>query len=158
MRFDSLREMTVMVSPDAARKPRIAAFMGTKFATSTQLSDRILAMFSQGSWPQLPAHTAEWLALQREVSRLPQQGRLLVESFPFEDRAHTCVYGFAGRNAQQTLGLLLTRRMEEAGLHPLGFVATDYATLIDPRGQHAGGHARQRRHLPRHPPPDRSRR
>ncbi|HSG37590.1 MAG TPA: DNA ligase-associated DEXH box helicase, partial [Paracoccaceae bacterium] len=44
--------------------------------------------------------------------------------------AHTCFYGFAGRNAQQTLGLLLTRRMETAGLNPLGFVATDYATLI----------------------------
>jgi ATP-dependent Lhr-like helicase len=40
------------------------------------------------------------------------------------------VYGFAGRNGQQTLGLLLTKRMEEEGLHPLGFVATDYATLI----------------------------
>jgi ATP-dependent Lhr-like helicase len=42
----------------------------------------------------------------------------------------TCVYGFAGRNAQQTLGLLMTQRMEAAGLGPLGFVATDYATLI----------------------------
>ena len=30
----------------------------------------------------------------------------------------------------QTLGLLLTQRMERDGLHPLGFVATDYATLI----------------------------
>jgi hypothetical protein len=27
-----------------------------------------------------------------------------------------CIYGFAGRNAQQTLGLLLTKRMEELGL------------------------------------------
>ncbi len=30
----------------------------------------------------------------------------------------------------QTLGLLLTRRIEEIGLNPLDFVATDYATLI----------------------------
>ena len=35
-----------------------------------------------------------------------------------------------GRNAMQTLGLLLTKRMEEEGLAPMGFVATDYATLI----------------------------
>jgi ATP-dependent helicase Lhr and Lhr-like helicase len=55
---------------------------------------------------------------------------LLIESFPHEGREHMCVYGFAGRNAQQTLGLLLTKRMEEMALHPLGFVATDYATLI----------------------------
>jgi ATP-dependent Lhr-like helicase len=30
----------------------------------------------------------------------------------------------------QTLGLLLTRRMEDLALHPLGFVSTDYAVLI----------------------------
>ena len=30
----------------------------------------------------------------------------------------------------QTLGLLLTQRMEAENLHPLGFVSTDYATLI----------------------------
>ncbi|MFC4667446.1 ligase-associated DNA damage response DEXH box helicase [Seohaeicola nanhaiensis] len=130
VKYEGLREMTVEVSRDARKKPRIATFMGTKFATSTQLSDRILALFGQSSWPQLPGHTAEWLALQREVSRLPERGRLLVESFPFDGRAHTCLYGFAGRNAQQTLGLLLTNRMEQMGLHPLGFVATDYATLI----------------------------
>jgi ATP-dependent Lhr-like helicase len=64
------------------------------------------------------------------VSRLPEADRLLVETFPHEGREHLCVYGFAGRNGQQTLGLLLTKRMEEEGLAPLGFVATDYATLI----------------------------
>jgi len=71
-----------------------------------------------------------WLALQARVSRLPEPGRLLIETFPHDGREHACIYGFAGRNAQQTLGLLLTKRMEEMGLDPLGFVATDYATLI----------------------------
>ncbi len=130
VRFEGLREMTVEVTRQATRKPKIAAFSGTKFATSTQLSARILALFDQPAWPQLPAHTADWLALQTRVSALPKAGRLMIESFPHEGRAHTCVYGFAGRNAQQTLGLLLTKRMEELGLDPLGFVATDYATLI----------------------------
>lgn len=122
--------MTVEVTRRADKEPRIATFMGTKFATSTQLSQRILRMFRQQSWPELPRHTAEWLALQREVSHLPEADRILVESFPHEGRHHFCAYGFAGRNAQQTLGLLLTHRMEREGLHPLGFVATDYATLI----------------------------
>ncbi len=130
VRYEGLREMTVEVSRRADRKPKIATFSGTKFATSTQLSDRILRMFAQDEWPQLPSHTADWLALQRQISRLPQRDRLLIESFPNEGRQHLCVYGFAGRNAQQTLGLLLTKRMEETGLAPLGFVATDYATLI----------------------------
>ena len=130
VRYEGLREMTVEVSRDAAKKPKIATFMGTKFATSTQLSSRIQRMFTQDSWPELPRHTAEWLHLQREVSQLPQPGRLLIESFPHDGREQTVVYGFAGRNGMQTLGLLLTKRMEELGLHPLGFVATDYATLI----------------------------
>ncbi|MEE4345887.1 MAG: ligase-associated DNA damage response DEXH box helicase, partial [Paracoccaceae bacterium] len=130
VRYEGLREMTVEVSPDPGRKPKIATFMGTKFATSTQLSTRILRMLQQEDWPALPGHTRDWLALQRRVSRLPEAGRLLIESFPHDGREHACVYGFAGRNAQQTLGLLLTKRMEEMGLDPLGFVATDYATLI----------------------------
>ncbi|WP_171134903.1 ligase-associated DNA damage response DEXH box helicase [Ruegeria sp. HKCCD7221] len=130
VRYEGLRDMTVEVSRQANRKPKIATFSGTKFATSTQLSDRILRMFAQADWPQLPAHTADWLALQRDISGLPQRDRLLIESFPSDGREHLCVYGFAGRNAQQTLGLLLTKRMEETGLAPLGFVATDYATLI----------------------------
>ncbi len=130
VKYEGLREMTVEVSRDSAKKPRVASFMGTKFATSTQLSARVQRMFTQDSWPELPSHTAQWLELQRQVSQLPQPGRLLVESFPHDGREQTVIYGFAGRNGQQTLGLLLTKRMEALGLGPLGFVATDYATLI----------------------------
>ncbi|MFW8596194.1 ligase-associated DNA damage response DEXH box helicase [Cribrihabitans neustonicus] len=130
VRYEGLRETTVEVSRNASRKPKIAVFSGTKFATSTQLSARVLDLLGQDSWPNLPRHTADWLALQREISELPRAGHLLIESFPHEGREHGCIYGFAGRNAQQTLGLLLTKRMEALGRDPLGFVATDYATLI----------------------------
>jgi ATP-dependent Lhr-like helicase len=130
VRYEGLRELTVEVSRAAGREPKVAVFSGTKFSTSTRLTERILAILREPSWPDLPGHTADWLALQRKMSRLPRHDRLLVESFPAEGREHLCIYGFAGRNAQQTLGLLLTQRMEATGLHPLGFVATDYATLI----------------------------
>jgi ATP-dependent Lhr-like helicase len=130
VRYEGLKEMVVEVTRASVKKPKIAVFSGTKFATSTQLSQRILRMFQQESWPELPRHTAEWLALQREISALPQPGRLLVESFPFDGREQLCLYGFAGRNAMQTLGLILTKRMEEMGLDPLGFVSSDYAVLI----------------------------
>uniref|UniRef100_UPI003B517B9E ligase-associated DNA damage response DEXH box helicase n=1 Tax=Roseovarius indicus TaxID=540747 RepID=UPI003B517B9E len=130
VRYESLREMTVEVSRDRGRQPKVAVFSGTKFATSTQLSQRILSLLNGGDWSALPAHTADWLRLQSDMSRLPKSGELLIESFPHEGREHACIYGFAGRNAQQTLGLILTKRMEELGLHPLGFVSTDYATLI----------------------------
>ncbi len=130
VRYEGLRDMTVQVSRNAARKPRVAVFSGTKFSTSTQLSQRTLRFLQAESWPDLPAHTADWLQLQRRLSRLPEPGRLLVETFERDGRQNMCVYGFAGRNAQQTLGLLLTKRMEDMDLAPMGFVSSDYATLI----------------------------
>ena len=130
VRYEGLREMTVEVTKTPGRDPKVAVFNGSKFSTSTLLTDRILQIFQQDKWPDLPAHTARWLALQRAVSRLPDPHSLLLESFPHDGREHLVIYGFAGRNGQQTLGLLITKQMEEQGLAPLGFVATDYATLI----------------------------
>jgi len=130
VRYEGLRELTVEVTRDAGKKPKIATFMGTKFATSTQLSHRVIDKFQQTDWPDLPKHTSDWLHMQRRVSRLPEPGRLLIESFPHDGREQLVAYGFAGRNAMQTLGLLLTKRMEEEGLAPMGFVATDYAVLV----------------------------
>ena len=130
VRYDGLRELTVVVTRDAAKKPKIATFMGTKFATSTQLQARILRKLQQDRWDELPDHTAEWLTLQRQFSKMPEADRVLVESFAHDTRPHTVFYGFAGRNAMQTLGLLLTQRMEDLSYGPLGFVATDYATMV----------------------------
>ena len=61
---------------------------------------------------------------------MPQADRLLVETFKRGAQFHSVWYAFAGRNAHQTLGIILTRRMEAAGLGPLGFVANDYALMI----------------------------
>ncbi len=128
--YEGLREMTVEVSQKSGKKPKIATFSGTKFATSTQLSKRILDGLKRLDWPELPLYMRNWISLQRQVSKLPQVDRLLVETFPYEGRSTSVFYGFAGRNAMQTLGLLLSKRMEDAGLAPLGFVATDYAVMI----------------------------
>ncbi|MBT4567920.1 MAG: ligase-associated DNA damage response DEXH box helicase [Marinovum sp.] len=130
VRFENLRDMTVEVSRQANKKPKIAVFSGTKFATSTQLSARILSRFATKNWSGLPRHTVHWLEQQTRISTLPLPDRLLLETFPRQDLHHLCIYGFAGRNAQQTLGLLLSKQLEARGLAPLGFVATDYATLI----------------------------
>jgi ATP-dependent Lhr-like helicase len=131
VRYESLREMVVEVTRQPSRSPKIAVYMGTKLATSTLLSHRVAGLLARPqAWGGLPDYMRAWLETQAEVSRLPAPDRLLVEAFPRGGRAHLCLYGFAGRNAHQTLGLLLTRRMEEAGLNPLGFVATDYALLI----------------------------
>jgi ATP-dependent Lhr-like helicase len=131
VRFESLREMNVEVTRQASREPRVASFGGGKFPASVALTRRIIDLIDDpGAWSRLPAHTREWLGLQRRVSRLPQAGRMLVETFRAEERWHAVFYGFAGWNAHQTLGLLLTHRMEALDLDPIGFVATDYALMI----------------------------
>ncbi|RMH44319.1 MAG: DNA ligase-associated DEXH box helicase, partial [Alphaproteobacteria bacterium] len=130
VRYEGMREMVVEVSRRPDRAPKIAVYAGTKFATSTTLCARILDICQNPDTRDMPEATRAWLELQKRLSRLPAPDRLLVESFPFNGREHLCLYGFAGRNAMQTLGLLLTRSMEERGKAPLSFVATDYALLV----------------------------
>ena len=72
----------------------------------------------------------QWLDIQRWRSALPNRHSLLVEGFPRGSKQFIVAYCFEGRNAHQTLGMLLTRRMERMGLKPLGFVATDYVLGI----------------------------
>jgi len=81
-------------------------------------------------WPTLPAPVEEWLRVQQWRSVLPKRDRLLVEIFPRGERYYMVAYCFEGRNAHQTLGMLLTKRMERVGLDPLGFVATDYVIAV----------------------------
>ncbi len=131
VQYEGLNEMTVMVTKTPRKDPKVAVFSGLKMSTSTQLAHRVISILNdRDGWAALPEHTQLWLRQQVQISRLPRRDRLLVESFPRGAREHLCIYGFAGRNAMQTLGLLVTRRMEEAGLAPLGFVSNDYALLI----------------------------
>ena len=130
VRFEGLSELEVRVSRDAGRPPKIAAFKGTKFATSTLLCDRVLQYLQSGERRDLPKSVVNWLDMQEKISKFPSRDRILVESFRHNGREFTCFYAFAGYNAQQTLGMLLTHRMEEADLNPLGMVANDYAVLV----------------------------
>jgi ATP-dependent Lhr-like helicase len=78
-------------------------------------------------WKALPDQVSDWLAIQKRRSILPKAGELLVETFPRGSRFYLVAYPFEGRLAHQTLGMLLTRRLERARLKPTGFVASDYA-------------------------------
>ncbi|MEL6318733.1 MAG: helicase-related protein, partial [Pseudomonadota bacterium] len=131
VRFDAMRELILEVSPAGGREPKIPVFAGGKLPISTYLAHRVLAQLNAPeTWSALPAPVAEWLRLQAERSELPAAERLLVESFSRGGKAFFVAYGFAGRNAHQTLGLILTKRLEEARLDPLGFVANDYAVMV----------------------------
>ncbi|MEM9725150.1 MAG: ligase-associated DNA damage response DEXH box helicase [Pseudomonadota bacterium] len=135
VRFDRMKEMALECSPAGGREPRIPVFAGGKLAISTFLAHRVLAQLNDpAARADLPAPVAEWLDLQASRSEMPRADSLLVETFPRGSREQRkeflIAYGFAGRNAHQSLGLILTKRLEEAGLAPLGFVANDYALMI----------------------------
>jgi len=113
------------------KEPRIPSYAGGKFPLSTFLAQRVRAMVSDPqSWASLPDQVVEWLDVQRERSLLPKPDELLVETFPRAGRWWLVCYPFDGRLAHQTLGMLLTRRLERARMRPQGFVASEYALAV----------------------------
>jgi ATP-dependent helicase Lhr and Lhr-like helicase len=113
----------------ATRRPaRIPTYVGTRLAMTTHLADRVRRFLAdRSSWRRFPDDVRDWLEVQAYRSVLPQPDQLLVETFPHEQRHYMVAYSFEGWNAHQSLGMLITRRMEASGLKPLGFVANDYA-------------------------------
>ncbi len=135
LRFEGLRETEVYVSRASASDPMIPSYGGGRFPMSTHLAARVRAMLSdRKAWRGLPGPVSQWLKLQAARSLIPGPNDVLVETFPRQGRHHLVVYPFEGRLAHQTLGMLLTRRLDRAGLEPLGFVANDYALSIWSRG------------------------
>ena len=129
--FEGLRETTVVVSRARGGDPKVPAYAGGRLPLTTHLAERVRDILENPeAGHDLPPAVAEWLRLQRWRSQLPPADGLLVESFPRAEKEFLVAYCFEGRNAHQTLGMLLTRRMERAGLSPLGFVATDYVIAV----------------------------
>jgi ATP-dependent Lhr-like helicase len=130
LEVESLKDLELIVRA-AKRSATIPSYSGQRMPISTHLADRVRAMLSdRAGWARFPDDVREWLEVQDWRSHLPAPGRLLVESFPHRGLAYTSYYTFEGWNANQSLGMLITRRMEDRGLGPLGFVATDYTLVV----------------------------
>jgi ATP-dependent helicase Lhr and Lhr-like helicase len=132
LRFEGIVEDSVLVSRTAPKTdPKVPSYAGGKFPLSTHLAARVRAMLADPkSWQALPDQVSEWLTMQQQKSLLPKPGDLLVETFPRGGRFHLVAYPFEGRLAHQTLGMLLTRRLERARMKPQGFVCNDYALSV----------------------------
>ncbi|MEZ5774816.1 MAG: ligase-associated DNA damage response DEXH box helicase [Hyphomicrobiaceae bacterium] len=131
LRFEGLRETEAFVTRALTEDPKIPQYAGGKFPLSTYLAERVREMLADpGSWRRLPGQVGEWLAIQRMKSLIPRPDEMLVETFPRGTRHYLVCYPFEGRLAHQTLGMLLTRRLERLGAHPLGFVATEYSLAL----------------------------
>lgn len=128
LRFEGIRENECIASNAAGQDAKIPIYAGGKFPLSTYLASQVRAMLADRSrWQFLPEQVREWLEVQEFKSVLPRTDELLIETFPKGGRFYMVAYPFEGRLAHQTLGMLLTRRLERMGAHPLGFVATDYS-------------------------------
>ncbi|MFZ0054225.1 MAG: ligase-associated DNA damage response DEXH box helicase [Pseudolabrys sp.] len=131
LKYEALVEDEVYVSRSDATDPKVPAYEGGKFPLSTYLAARVRAILAKPEeWRALPEQVREWLEIQQWRSILPKAGDLLVETFPRAANHYLVCYPFEGRLAHQTLGMLLTRRLERARLRPLGFVANEYALAI----------------------------
>jgi ATP-dependent Lhr-like helicase len=125
------QDQSDLVVRATAKPARIPSWGGTRMAMSTHLAGRVRRFLaSPEEWHRFPEDVHEWLAMQRYRSVLPRPDQLLIETFPHENLHHMVIYSFEGWNAHQSLGMLLTRRMEHQGLMPVGFVSNDYALAV----------------------------
>ena len=111
----------------SSKQARIVTYGGQRMSMSTHLANRVRHMLAdRNDWHRFPDDVREWLEVQDRRSVIPDPQQLLVETFEHEKLHYMVAYSFEGWNAHQSLGMLITRRMENAGLKPLGFVANDY--------------------------------
>jgi ATP-dependent helicase Lhr and Lhr-like helicase len=131
LRYEAIVSDEVYVSRASSDDPKVPSYEGGRFPLSTYLADRVRKIISdRDEWRPLPDQVRDWLGIQQWRSLLPQPRQLLVETFPRADKHYLVCYPFEGRLAHQTLGMLLTRRLERARLRPLGFVANEYALAV----------------------------
>jgi ATP-dependent Lhr-like helicase len=126
----ALQDMEVIVRA-SKKSAMIPSYGGARMPLTTHLAERVRAMLvDRAGWGRFPDDVREWLEVQDWRSQMPGPGQLLVESFPHAKRHYSVFYTFEGWNANQSLGMLITRRMEDRGLSPMGFVANDYSLAV----------------------------
>jgi ATP-dependent Lhr-like helicase len=132
LRFEGIRDNEAIVSLARDRsEPKVPTWAGSRYPLTTELAERVRRVLAEpDAWRLLPGPLREWLEAQERRALLPAPDELLVETFPRLGRHFLVAYSFAGHKAHQTLGMLLTRRMERRKLRPLGFVASDYCIAV----------------------------
>lgn len=127
LEFIEIKDLSIIARRGKGDDPKVPVYGGGRLPLSTFLSEEVRDILENPSRRRrMPTPVVEWLDLQQRYSVLPPRDGVLVEVFPRGGRFYMVAYCFEGRNAHQTLGMLLTKRMDRAGMQPLGFVATDY--------------------------------
>ncbi|MBO93129.1 MAG: DNA ligase-associated DEXH box helicase [Rhodospirillaceae bacterium] len=131
LKFERLHDAAVLVSKTKNSEAQIPSYAGGRLPLTTNLASAVrLLIGDKTNWEGLPSQIQDWLTMQDNCSHLPDDKKLITEVFEFKKRFYFIVYTFSGRNANQTLGFLLLRRMRRAGLKPMGFSISDYALAV----------------------------
>jgi ATP-dependent Lhr-like helicase len=132
LRLLGVRETdALVVRASGERNPRIPSYAGGKFPLSTFLADRVRHLLHEPKRQKnLPPQVRDWIRMQKRRSVVPAPDEMLIETFPRGQRHFLVCYPFEGRLAHQTLGMLLSRRLERAGKKPFGFLASEYAVAV----------------------------
>ena len=132
VRYEALVEDQVYVSRANDRDAKVPSYMGGKFPLSTYLAERVREIARRPAAVECAAGAGARLAVAATefFTCAARVRELLVETFPRGNKHYFVCYPFEGRLAHQTLGMLLTRRMERARARPLGFVANEYALAV----------------------------
>ncbi len=128
------QDMTAYVK--RATKPRgtVAVWGGSRMPLSSELADAVLALVHEAAQASAPTVWAEpemqaaapMLRAQARLSRLPQQGVLLIEAFKSRDGHHLYLYPFAGRHVHLGLAGLLAWRLARDRPNTFSLAVNDY--------------------------------
>ncbi len=132
LRLIGVRERdALVVRAHGEQNPSIPSYAGGKFPLSTFLADRVRHMLHEPAKQKaLPPQVRDWIKMQKRRSVVPAPDQMLIETFPRAAKHYLVCYPFEGRLSHQTLGMLITRRLERAGKNPLGFLASEYAVAV----------------------------
>jgi len=124
----------ILVKKTKSKNPKIPSYTGGRLSLSSKLASRVIKLINNYKEYNFPKEIKDLLNNQTKVSSLPPMDGLLIETFSRfvgnKKNNYLVAYTFQGRKTNQTLGIILIKRMESLGLRPLAFVATDYALSI----------------------------
>ncbi len=160
-----VREMTAWVKKGSKARGVVTSWAGSKMSLSNEMSKAVLALVHASARALQPedveSHACEderdvfaepemaavrgMLETQVRLSRLPREGRLLVERHRSREGHHVFLYPFAGRNVHIGLAQLLAWRLSreqpntfsmsvnDHGLELLAAQPVDLAPVLDAR-------------------------
>jgi len=139
LEFVRLREMTAQVKASSKKSSTVPAWAGGQLALSDLLSHHLRLEVSRCAAGELDS--PELLALaplldrQRDLSRIPGPGELLVEVCRSREGSHLYAYPFEGRFVHEGIGFLWAWRLARHQRGTITVSVNDYGfELLAPRG------------------------